>query len=241
MSNSQEELKIIDFKNAMHRYENNKLYILLERLNSTVIITLQFITLFQFLLEFHSANSVMLLIAFCFAYLATDFINGLIHMFMDNNTHYHSCIGPLVSSFHVHHATIQYKNSHPLSVYFFGSGTKFWLSFYLMAVVIVQHYLKINEIFHFFLVSVGILSSFAEISHYWCHNSTSKNRIISLLQKYGILLSKKHHSMHHRFDNRQYAFLNGATDPLLNLIAKYACVGYKNHADKHMQAYKSKI
>ena len=68
------------------------------------------------------------------------------------------------------------------------------------------------------LVSFGILSSVAELSHYWC-DSAKTNAFISFLQKYRILLSLKHHRHHHIQDNRNYAFLNGASDPLLNIIA----------------------
>ena len=237
MSSSQESLKIVHFKNAMHRYESYVFYTFLERMNSVIIITLQSITLFHLIAAYDNSHPILLLAFFLLAYLATDFINGLVHMYMDNNTHYTSWIGPLISVFHLHHTKLQFKNRHALQIYFYESGTKFWLSGYLLLLVMLQYHDNLYYVVNFSMVSIGILSSVAELSHYWCHNSTTKNKLITCLQKYHILLSKKHHSVHHRTDNQHYAFLNGVTDPLLNKIATYFYTGYKNHADKHSQAY----
>lgn len=237
MPNDAEALKIIHFKKAMQHYENKAVYTLLERLNSIVVITLQLITFLNLFTAYDKTHPSLLLFSFLLAYLATDFINGLVHMYMDNNTHYTSWIGPLISVFHLHHAKLQYKNRHPLQIYYYESGTKFWLSGYLIVLLLLQHHGNLYYAVNFGMVCIGILSSVAELSHYWCHNSTSKNSVINWLQKYRILLSKKHHFVHHRNDNKQYAFLNGLTDPLLNKIANYFYAGYKNNADKHVQAY----
>lgn len=221
----------------MRRYNSNLLYTRLERLNSILVISLQVFTLFNMLQAPNNTPLIANLAAFILAYILTDFINGLIHMYMDNNTDYASLIGPFISSFHLHHSKLKYTHSNPFKIYFYESGTKFWLSVYLIILVWIQHYFVLAYALNVCLVSIGILSSIAELSHYWCHNATKKNKLVSTLQRYRILLAKKHHLIHHRDDNTHYAFLNGISDPLLNKISRYYYTGYKNHADQHAKAY----
>ena len=230
-------LKTAEFSQAMQRYNSSTLYTRLERMNSILVLSLQATTLIHVLQTYDGSSFITLLSAFVIAYILTDFVNGLIHMYMDNNTAYTSIIGPFVSSFHLHHTRIQYTKRHPIKIYFYESGTKFWLLAYLIGLSAAQHLLNLNYPLNLGLVSIGILSSVAELSHYWCHNATRENKIISVLQKNRLLLSKKHHVSHHRDDNTHYAFLNGMTDPLLNLISHYFYEGYKNNADQHTRAY----
>lgn len=221
----------------MQRYSQSKFYPGLERINSFLILVLQALTLLKLVSTYDGTRLIVLLAAFIVAYVLTDFINGLVHMYMDNNTHYSSLIGPFISSFHLHHSRLRYTYRSALKVYVYESGTKFWLLAYLIALSCVQHSAGLNYSLNLCLVSVGILSSLAEVSHFWCHNATKKNKIIYRLQKYRILLAKQHHLAHHKQDNTHYAFLNGMTDPLLNKISRYCYAGYKNHADQHTQAY----
>lgn len=231
------EFKIIEFTHAMEQYLGHWFYRRFERVVSIFIMVLQLITLFNLLRSQQDFSSLSVLSAIIIAYLATDFINGLVHMFMDNNTSYSSIFGPYIAAFHLHHAKYIYQVRHPVKVYFYESGTKFWLVVYLFIVLVFQLYGHLSSTLQIGLVAVGIFSSLAEVSHYWCHNATKKNTIILWLQDKRILLSKAHHAAHHQADNTQYAFLNGATDPLLNLIARYCYSGYKNYSDKHTRAY----
>jgi len=201
---------------------------------SIIIISLQIITVSNVKWG-HNDVSPILLIYFIIAYLMTDLINGFVHMYMDNNTNYTSFIGPLIAAFHLHHKQPKYKDRHFLLVYFFETGSKNWLIAYLLTLAYIQSHFILPFAYNFIFVSFGILSSFAEVSHYLCHNS--QNRFVRILQKYHILLSPKHHALHHSRDNYNYAFLNGFTDPLLNLIAKYMVDGYKNNADLHCRNY----
>jgi hypothetical protein len=229
--------KVIEFKQAMDKYVSNCIYQQLAIIVSTLILGLQFFTLFNVIHSYHEPNYLSLAFAFFLAYLATDFINGLAHLIMDNATHYTSPFGPFIAAFHFHHARQNYAIRHPIKVYFYESGTKFWLLIYLIALCLLQFYVQLNTALNFGLVCVGILSSVAEVSHYCCHNATVKNTWIKWLQKNKILLSMDHHKQHHCSDNTQYAFLNGISDPLLNTIARVFYAGYKNHADKHTAAY----
>lgn len=220
----------------MEKYHRKVIYKKIGLGVSILVINLQLITVFQFLKYSSSITPILFIIIFFFAYVFTDFINGLVHMFMDNNTHYTSLLGPFIAAFHLHHVTPKYSDKPVYKIYFHESGTKIWLAFYLLILVILQHYHTFSPSLNFGLVSVGVLSSFAEVSHFWCHNS--KNACIQFLQKNKILLSKQHHIVHHVADNKNYAFLNGVSDPVINWIAHRLYSGYKQHADQHAKAYK---
>ena len=177
------------------------------------------------------------LFALAAAWLLTDFINGLVHMYMDCNDRYASLAGPLIANFHLHHKTPLYtKNPLPV-VYFLESGAKIWLVGYLLTVALLLAALPLKPLAAYILVYIGILSSVAEVSHYLCHSSTST--LARLLATCGLLLSKRHHGRHHLQDNCNYAFLNGWSDPLLNLIARRCSPGYKTTTDRHFAAYDS--
>jgi len=177
------------------------------------------------------------LFAFFAAWLLTDFINGLVHVYMDCNDRYTSPAGPLIANFHLHHKTPLYKRNPLPIVYFMESGAKIWLVGYLLTVAMLLATVPLMPLTAYILVYIGILSSVAEVSHYLCHSSTST--LARLLASCGLLLSKRHHAIHHLQDNRNYAFLNGWSDPLLNLIARCCSPGYKTTTDRHYAAYDS--
>jgi hypothetical protein len=167
-----------------------------------------------------------------------DFINGLIHMYMDNNDHYNWIGGPLVAYFHLHHKRPVYIKHPLIIVYFNETGSKVWMLPVLLLFVILngKELALISPSVLAFIMYFGILSSLAEVSHYICHTlNTPWSRILGKLH---ILLSKKHHSKHHNLDNMNYAFLNGMSDPLINIIAKRMYRGYKKNTDLHFAFYK---
>lgn len=230
------DTKAKEYAVAIEKYYGIAWYGRVEVFSSVIVVSLQIVTLIK-LFENYTATSIIAIIATAiFAYIITDFISGIAHMIGDSNTHYTSIIGPFIAVFHLHHSKLIYKNKHPIKIYFYESGQKFWMILYLSALLIMQSYANVAFCLDLFLVAIGIFSSFAELSHFWCHNKTQCNIIIQSLQKYRILLSMQHHGFHHRNDNTHYAFLNGMTDPLVNLIANHFCKGYKNHADLHLTA-----
>ncbi len=174
-------------------------------------------------------------IALVTAWVLTDFVNGLVHMYMDNNDNYDSLAGPLIANFHLHHKRPLYEVKSLPVVYFVETGSKVWLVPCLGAVALLMQLDGINPLLLHVLVYAGVLSSLAEVSHYLCHTSTSPVAIF--LGNSGLLLGKRHHAVHHLQDNVSYAFLNGFTDPLLNLIAARFSRGYKRHTDLHYAAY----
>ena len=158
-------------------------------------------------------------------------------MYMDNNHNYTAMWGSFIASFHLHHKTTKYKDANLLLIYFNESGAKFWLVPYLL-IVLWLSFLGINPFVLLILILIGILSSVAEVSHYLCHNGSSK--LVLLLQKYRILLSESHHQRHHQNENQSYAFLNGSSDFILDLIAKKFYKGYKEGSDKHFEHYEGR-
>lgn len=221
------------FNAAMALYTSQARYALFGHLVSTANITLQLYLLYR--VWPLSIGPLWQLAALVAAYLLTDFINGLVHMYMDNNDRYESIDGPLIANFHLHHKTPLYTRRNLLLVYYMETGSKVWLVGYLLLVVAFASLFEINSTLLYTLVYIGILSSVAEVSHYLCHSSTSP--VAMFLARIGLLLTKRHHAPHHLRDNNGYAFLNGFTDPLLNWIAARCCRGYKQHTDLHYENY----
>jgi len=217
----------------MERYEKIPAYQAIGKMVSLANVLLQ-VYLLSLVLPV-SIGLPLQLAAFISAYVLTDFLNGLVHMYMDNNDSYDSIAGPLIAAFHLHHRTPVYKKNPLAIVYFNESGAKNWLVGYLLLAVVLIKTASVHPLTAYILVYVGILSSVAEVSHYCCH--TVDGQVTNLLRKAGLFLSKRHHARHHLMDNMDYAFLNGLTDPLLNVIARTAYRGYKKTTDLHYAAY----
>ena len=227
------ELKQKQFNAAMELFENKKGYTLFGRFVSIANISLQIYILSRALT--FAIGFWRQMVSVVAAYLITDFINGLVHLYMDDNDNYESLAGPLIANFHLHHRTPRYQDNNLLVVYFNETGSKIWLVFYLVVVAILFHLPNINPVLLCTLTYIGILSSIAEVSHYLCHNSNSA--VVLLLMRIKLLLPKREHAKHHLKDNMSYTFLNGATNPLVNFIAKIFFAGYKNKTDLHYAKY----
>lgn len=223
--------KQMQFNRAMELYTTRRRYRLFGQLIAAANVSLQLYLLYRVLP--YSVGVAGQIAAFSVAILLADFINGLVHMYMDGNDDYLSPAGPLIANFHLHHKVPLYRKSNVLLVYFNESGSKVWLVPCLLALAIGLP--QLSPLAALILVYTGILSSYAEVSHYLCHTSTS--RLTLLLSRLGIVLTKRHHAGHHLEDNRNYAFLNGITDPLLNLLAVRIHGGYKRTTDTHYERY----
>lgn len=217
----------------MERYHSLSRYQAINKLVSITNISLQVYLLCR--IWPHSIGVAWHLFSLFFAFVLTDFVNGLVHMLMDNNDSYDSIFGPFIANFHLHHKIMQYKKNNLAMVYFNESGSKVWLVGYLFAVSGFLGVSQAHPVTLHVLVYIGILSSVAEVSHYLCHSSAST--MVMHFGNMGVLLPKRHHARHHLEDNRNYAFLNGFTDPLLNLFAPVIFKGYKKTTDLHFAHY----
>jgi hypothetical protein len=227
------ELKQKQFNAAMELYESKKSYKLLGKVISITNISLQIYILSQVLTL--AIGFWWQIVSVVTAYLITDFINGLVHLYLDANDHYDSLAGPLIANFHLHHRTPRYQDNNLIVVYFNETGSKIWLVFYLMTIATLFHLQDSNPVLLYTLTYVGILSSMAEVSHYLCHNSNSA--VVVFLIRIKLLLPKREHARHHLEDNVSYTFLNGVTNPLVDFIAKMFFAGYKNKTDLHYANY----
>jgi len=144
-------------------------------------------------------------------------------------------LADFVANFHLHHKIPRYTPRSLPVVYFIETGFKVWLAPFLVVTALLAGSSWLPPLLLHILVYSGILSSVAEVSHYLCHNSVSP--LAMLLGDCRLLLSKKHHAVHHLQDNVSYAFLNGLTDPLLNPIARRFFRGYKQNTDLHFATY----
>lgn len=226
-------LKQQQFNAAMERYTGGSVYKAFGTLVSLVNISLQCHLLYRIWPP--SIGIYQQVAALVAAWLVADFVNGLVHMYMDNNDRYESLAGPLIANFHLHHKTPRYQEHNLLVVYFMETGSKVWLVPYLAVVTLVAGSAWADPLVVHILVYTGILSSVAEVSHYLCHTSVSP--VAQFLGNCGLLLSKRHHARHHLNDNTSYAFLNGVTDPLLDRIAAACYPGYKQTTDLHYAHY----
>lgn len=221
------------FNVAMDKYEKIHGYQLTGHVISFVNTILQ--AVLAVLVFQQSIGPFKQLLTFATAYVLADFMSGLVHMYMDNNSDYESLAGPLIASFHLHHRTPRYKQKPFVAVYYHESGSKIWLAFFLLLSVAGVWQGAISGVAAYGVLYFSILSSIAEVSHYYCH--VPQPKVVQFLGKTGIFLPLRHHMRHHFEDNTNYAFLNGMTDPLLNVIAKAMCRGYKNTTDLHYARY----
>ena len=225
--------KQYQFNSAMFLYEHRPFYKLFNHIIAISIISIQAQLVYKSFLNTvgFAANTLI----FVFAYIATDFINGVVHLIMDHVDHYESFFGPFIAQFHLHHKVPSYKKRNLFFVYYLETGSKIWLSAFLIGVFAINTHAAINPYLLRLLTYFAVLSSLAEVSHYLSH--ASDGFMAGLSAKMGVTLSKEHHNNHHQYDNTHYAFLNGCTNPLLNWIAKKYFGGYKNNTDSHYREY----
>ncbi len=221
--------KQAQFNAALTRYEHEFIYKRIGPLVSATNVGLQGLLIYLAWPQALGWRGQLLAVAL--AALAADFINGLMHMVVDNDDRYDTVAGPLIAAFHLHHKVPTYRIRPLPLVYFNESGSKIWLVVFLAGAASLIAAGISPPPFSWFLAYVGIWSSVAEVSHYMCHVPQSGSA--RWLQRSGLFVSRQHHSLHHSQDNQNYAFLNGLTDPLLNVIARNLYRGYKNTTDQH--------
>lgn len=221
------------YRQAMEKYENHAVYRNIGSVVALIIVSLQLASIASVQWEEASYSWIVLL---AMAYIVADFVNGIVHMVMDNHDDYTSIIGPLVAAFHRHHHQPIYRQRHFFLAFLTENGMKNWLAIYMIAIVSLNGVVSAPAFFG--LAAFSIWSSVAELSHYLCHNSS--HRFVRLLQSLRIILHPEYHRVHHESDNTHYGFLNGMTDPVINWTAKRLYPkGYIATTDAHARDYYS--
>ncbi len=220
---------------AMEKYDKIPVYVWIGRVVSFVNVGGQAVL---GVLVFHiSIGFVRQVLAFATAFILADFVNGLVHMYMDNADDYLSPVGPLIAAFHLHHRTPAYKIKPLAAVYYHESGSKIWLAFFEIAAVAAVWFGGVAGVAEWGIFYFSVLSSVAEVSHYLCHVPNA-NAFERFLGRVGILMNNRYHvSQHHLKDNINYTFLNAMTNPLVDAIAKKYYTGYRTTTDTHYAFY----
>ena len=217
-----------EFRSAMDRFLASSLYDN-SGVFSVLIVGLQLMAV-GCLLEapLDAASHVAVFVA---AYCLTDLWNGLLHLVLDNVTGYRTPVGPFIANFQLHHERSGYRRAHPLRVYFNETGDKKWLLPFLVAALCMEP----GHLKSLFL-EVAILSSVAEVAHYWSH-AAQVGPVVGRMQRLGLLISPAEHRLHHTRDNTQYAFFTGWSNPVLNRVAEAFAPGYEDRTDRYAESY----
>lgn len=225
--------KQLEFNAAMARYERAWGYRLTNKVASFANIGLQVVL--GFLVFPQSIGLARQMCVLLVAYAVADFVNGWIHLYMDNGENYATLMGPFFAAFHLHHRTPRYRKRPLIVVYYQEAGSKLWLVLLELSMALLIGTGLVCGAWAYLMFYFAVLSTFAEVSHYLCHMAPSTT--VRVLGKLGLLLSARYHARHHREDNVQYAFLNGMSDPLIDRIAKRYYAGYKHTTDTHYAHY----
>lgn len=225
------EVKIRQFDEAIARYEGKRSYRIFSLTVATTNVVCQALLVHLSLARLPDLPVALALAAA--AYWVTDLVNGLVHLWMDNNDSYTGPAGPLIAQFHLHHRTPRYRKRPLWAVYFLESGSKVWLAALLPLVLAASPWIPGSVVW--FFACFGVFSSLAEVSHYLSH--TSRHPLAVWLGRMRILLPHSHLETHHRRDNQGYCFLNGLADPVVDWIARRCYAGYKNGTDLHYARY----
>jgi hypothetical protein len=220
---------------AMEKYDKKPVYVRFGLVVSFINIGCQ--VLFGLLAFRQSIGAFRQVLVFAAAYILADFINGLVHMYMDNADDYEAPYGPLIAAFHLHHRTPAYKIKPMPAVYWHESGSKIWLAIFQVTAVAAVWFGAVSGAAVWGIFYFSVLSCVAEVSHYLCHVPNT-NAFERLLGRTGVLMNNRYHAKeHHSKDNLNYAFLNAMTDPLIDLIAFRLYPGYKSTTDTHYAFY----
>jgi hypothetical protein len=126
-------LKQAQFNAALERYQQVRAYRWTGKVVSCANIALQ-ATLVA-LAASQSIGPLRQLCTIAVAYFLADFVNGWVHLYMDNSEDYGLITGPFFAAFHLHHRTPRYRQRPVIVVYFNESGSKLWLVFVQLLLV----------------------------------------------------------------------------------------------------------
>lgn len=143
-----------------------------------------------------------------------DLASGFIHWTFDELSQENPFVGHLAKTFQLHHTSPRLflewslwencKYDHLVAIPVMGGALLLPISPFALEVVV------------FF----SLFGAFSEWFHAFGHGAHRHNPLVRRLQAAGVLLSTKHHGLHHAWPHkRNYCIFNGMCDPLLNRFA----------------------
>lgn len=162
-------------------------------------------------------NYIQNFIIFYFSFLLSDFISGIIHIYLDNSKikYNETIIDFYRLGFQVHHKFPLYQlKIHPDYKAYYECNTLF---FNIILLSIINLYLFDSLIIHY----ISYLLLIMQANHYYCHFYICKLEIpyfIKFLHKYNILMTPKQHSIHHTTFDINFCLINGSINPILNYL-----------------------
>lgn len=206
--NPQTEIKTLltDYNPAMRKVEIGSLF---------VSMGLFAVVLYKVFLSPHVQFS-LLILSFFIGLILADFVSGLVHWFADTWGSVHwPVVGPsLIRSFREHHVDQDSITRHDFV------ETNGAAAIVVVPLLLVVLQLPAANAVLLFVISTTawlcLFSLFTNQFHKWAH-SVKNPPLILKLQKWGILLSRKHHARHHagNFDHH-YCITTGWLNELLN-------------------------
>ncbi|CAH0996195.1 hypothetical protein EMA8858_02325 [Emticicia aquatica] len=145
--------------------------------------------------------------------LGADFLTGIFHFWMDV---YGRASMPFIGKHVVEVNLIHHRNPRKMVSNSYFSLT--WTS-WLTGVIILTLSVVFWGFYWEFAASL-VYGSNANLIHKWTHQTDKENgKIVSFLQKTGIIQSKKHHGWHHKapFDTN-YCILTDWLNPILHKL-----------------------
>lgn len=143
-------------------------------------------------------------------WLSADIISGIVHWFADT---YGKVTWPIIGntfirSFLEHHIDPKSITKHD---WIETNGANFFIGIPLLTFLILQKEVVSNDICVFFAIT-NIWTALTNQFHKWAHLDKT-NKLIELLQNYGLVLNKKIHEKHHRLPfDCNYNITNGHTN-----------------------------
>ena len=173
-----------------------------------------YLLLFTYSLSFNQIN-ILTMIQFFLSYLLTDFISGIVHLYLDNSNikFDYSLTDYYRTGFEIHHTfptwqwliDPEYKPQYEMLTLFVP-----------MLFLLYINILSFNSIFITFITLFSLLMQYFHYSaHAFIHGKKIPT-IIRFLQKYNVIISPETHRIHHIYFDRNYTILNGWTNFIFN-------------------------
>jgi ubiquitin-conjugating enzyme E2 variant len=160
----------------------------------------------------------LIILQIILGFLLADFIGGIFHWIEDTYLHY--CIEtPILRDIAKDNEMHHYF---PRSILTYSYLSHMTYSLPLAVFGIVLLYLLDKRLFvkyPYFIVTLFVVSSMGNIVHRFSHMRDCENHaIVKCLQKYGILCSHSHHSIHHVLSNEKYCAISEWNNYILDTI-----------------------